>query len=662
MSLELAKWRGIFGNWALVVLALLALLAAKLLEPYHLQLSWLAYACSYLAGGYEGVRSAIASLKKKEVDIDLLMVLAALGAACIGVPFEGALLLWLFALSNALCQMAFRKTQAAFDQLASRRSSTVFTRRSGNFVPVPVDEVVAGEVVWVRQGDELPLDGKIVKGEAFIDEKLMTGEPIPRLKGEGDKVFAGTFNCDGDVEVEVKGPASESMLTRIFKMVEASQKRKASAERFLERFEKRYALFVLTGTCVFFLSLLLWGVDFSLAAYRAMTLMVVASPCALVIATPVAVLSALARGGQLGILFRGGIALEHLSEANAIAFDKTGTLTEGRPRLKKIQTCPSALWRDLGLKTPEAKRQLLALVASAEAQSKHPLALALVQEAEAAGLPLFPATRLPQQLTRSLSCEIQDTPCGPLKLWIGALASFPHKTDLSTQLTANIQSLEQEGHTVLLAASHAHGPLGFFALKDNLRQETLQALQHLRTLGVGDFVMLTGDNELAASKVAHALHIPHCHAALLPHEKAEYVRELGEKKELVMVGDGFNDAPALSEAKVGVAMGLSGSDLALQAADIILMESHLGQLVDAFVLSKATRKIVWQNLSLATSTILLMVLSVFILPLWGQVLPLPLAVLAHEGSTVLTCLNALRLLRVTPAFPKNSPPPPTPHS
>lgn len=590
------------------------------------------YIVAYAAGGVFGVQAGWAALRELRIDVDLLMILAALGAAVVGQPFEGAMLLFLFSLSNVLQEMALQRTRRAIESLMELRPDTAQVEREGEWVTLPIEEVELDDRFVVKPGERLPLDGVIVAGQAHIDQAAITGESMPVNKEKGDTVFAGTINQNGHLEVRVTKLAQESTLARLIEMVEEAQGEKAGTQRFIDKAEQYYAIGVILFTAVVWAVPQLMGWEpFSDSLYRAMTIMVAASPCAIVISTPATVLSAIGNGARRGILFKGGIYVENAAAIKVIAFDKTGTLTVGKPEMTDLIKLDEAI----------APEELLLLTAAVEARSEHPLAQAVVRAAAAEGLTLPEATGFTSQVGRGVEAEVNGR-----FIRIGNGRYFQN---IPTQNLENAQTkaaeLEAEGKTsVIVAELDANKQqaqvLGVVAFADVLRPDTHQVIQDLKQAGIERVVMLTGDNETVARHIAAEAGVDDYYAELLPADKVDAIKQIeAQYGPTAMVGDGVNDAPALATATIGIAMGAAGTDVALETADIVLMADDLSNLPYLIGLSHATRRTLVVNLTFALAMIVMMVAAVFSINL-----ALPLAVIGHEGGTVLVSLNGLRLL------------------
>ncbi|MCS6962619.1 heavy metal translocating P-type ATPase [Thermoflexus sp.] len=581
------------------------------------------WTAAYLFGGFYGVLDGALALHRGRLDVNLLMLLSALGAAFIGHAEEGGTLLFLFSLSNALQTLALERTRQAIRRLLNLRPPVAHRIREGGEETIPIEAIEVGDRLLVRPGERIPADGVVVAGFSAADESLLTGESIPVPKGPGDPVFEGTLNTYGALEVQVTHTTSDTMLARIIHLVEEAQAQRARTQQAIDRFEQRYAWAVLAGAALTLVLSGLWGETFDQAFYRAMTLLVVASPCALVISTPAAFLSAIAAGARRGLLFKGGMVLERLAQVRVVAMDKTGTLTENRVAVQSV--------RGLEGNHPDA---ILALAAAVEVRSEHPIARAIVEEARTRGLS-FPEIR-----------EVEARPglgvigfTNAHRIWVGSPRLFQQEgISLPVEVRAMLEEAQQAGRTALLVYDGQWR--GLIEVADRVRSEAAEAVQALRRLGI-EAVMLTGDHPTVARAVAQVVGIRRFEGGLLPEEKLARIRSLAQSVgPVAMVGDGMNDAPALAAASVGIAMGKMGSDAAIETADVVLLQEDLRRVPEAIALARAAMRTVWQNLAFASGVIVLLVGLTF-----GLGIPLPLAVVGHEGSTLLVVLNGLRLLR-----------------
>ncbi len=584
------------------------------------------YGVAYLFGGFFGLIDGVNAMREEhKLDVNLLMILAALGAAFIHQPLEGAVLLFLFSLSNTLQTFALERNRNAIGKLLDLRPPMATVRRGSRLANVAVEKLRLGDVVVVRPGERFPIDGEVVTGDSDVDQSTITGESIPVHKSPGDAVFASTVNGNGAVEVRVTRLAQDTTLARIVHMVEEAQNNKARTQTMIDHFEQVYAWFVLGGAVLLILvPILLMGHAFYPTFYRAMTWLVVASPCALVISTPASILSGIANGARKGVLFKGGVHLEKAAELKVIAFDKTGTLTTGKPQLTGVFPAEGV-----------SEADLLGRVAAVENRSEHPIGDAIVRAAQERGLQLADTTDFRAIPGQGVEGWIDHRP-----LWVGNPRLFAERgVPVPPEIMQHVQRLEAEGQTVMLAYQDGRW-LGLLTVADTLRPDAAEIVQRLKRAGIEKMVILTGDNERVARAVAAQSGVDEVYAGLLPQDKVRLLETLRQKYGMIaMVGDGVNDAPALAAADIGIAMGGAGSDVALEIADVVLMSDDLTNLPHAVALARRARHIIWQNLTFALAVIVTLVVSAF-----GLNLPLPLGVVGHEGSTVLVVLNGLRLL------------------
>lgn len=593
------------------------------------------YALSYVTGGWEPGWEGLKALKDRTLDVDLLMVVAALGAASIGQVMDGALLIVIFATSGALEALATARTADSVRGLLDLAPATA-TRLSpdGGEQAVAVEELTVGDIVLVRPGERVGADGRVLDGASEVDQATITGEPLPVPKERGDEVFAGTLNGTGALRVRVERDASDSVIARIVRMVQEASETKAPTQLFIEKVEQRYSLGMVVATLAVFLVPLCFGAQLTDALLRAMTFMIVASPCAVVLATMPPLLSAIANAGRHGVLVKSAVVMERLGQVDAVALDKTGTLTEGSPRVTDVRPLSGS-----GLDEGE----LLTLAAAAERPSEHPLARAVVDAARERGLDL-PGAR---DFTSAPGVGVTAV-VGGRTVAVGAPARLLDATDTDTGRTAaaleesgrTVAELEESGRTAVLVVVDGT-PAGLLGIADRLRPDAAATVASLARLTGSAPVLVTGDNPRAAAHLAAEAGIDDVRAGLLPQDKLDAVRELERAgRKVLVVGDGVNDAPALAAAHTGIAMGRAGSDLALETADAVIVRDELAAVPATVALSRRARRLVVQNLVIA---------GVFIagLVVWDLAgdLPLPLGVAGHEGSTVLVGLNGLRLLR-----------------
>ncbi|MFU8892298.1 MAG: heavy metal translocating P-type ATPase [Luteolibacter sp.] len=602
------------------------------------------YAVSYFFGGQAGVRSAIASLRERTLDIDLLMVLAALGAAAVGAPFEGALLLFLFSFSNVLQRHAMDRTQRAIESLLTLRPDEAMRKSPDGERLVPIDSLVPGDVVIVRPGELLPTDGVIQSGGGAVDESTLTGESMPVSKAEGDAVFAGTLNQTGGLEVRVTRASGDSTLAKMVRLVAEAQAKKSTTQRFLEKAEQRYAAGVILFTiAVLFVPWWVFGEAFGDAFYRAMTVMVVASPCALIISTPATVLSAIGGAARRGILIKGGSHLESAARIEIVCLDKTGTLTHGRPAVTDILTKTAEFHLDDGEPVPADVASALRACAAIEARSEHPLATAITVAAKQHGIEVPEASAFQSATGMGAEADVEG-----VRHFAGSTRWFEEAgADGMDLLHDRASALQEQGKTCIwLGRRSGDGgaeALAVFALADTLREGAREMVAALHRSGIRKVVMLTGDQEAVARSIAREAGIDEWRAGLLPADKVREIRRLKEEGAVMMVGDGVNDAPALAAADLGVAMGAAGTDIAMETADVVLMGDRLEHIPELTGMARHARRVLMQNLTFAGS-----VIAVLLVAALGFALPLPIGVIGHEGSTVLVCLNGLRLLGYRP--------------
>ena len=646
-----------------------------LLGAFALHLGWLGWAllllpAAYVIGGYESAREGLTTLfKEKELDVDLLMIVAALGAAGLGLwqreyhlIIDGAILILIFAISGALEGYAMRRTERSIRSLMSLTPDIAMVLRQGREEEVPISQLKVGDLIVVKPGELIPTDAVIVSGYSTINQAAITGESLPVEKTVGEEVFAGTLNGYGALRLKVHQPPESSLIQRVIKLVEQAQTEEPPSQQFIERFERSYARFiVLAGILLATLPPFLLGWDWETTIYRALTFLVVASPCALMAAIMPTLLSGIANGARQGILFKNGSQLEMMGKVRAIAFDKTGTLTTGIVQL--FQVIPAGNY---------SQADVLKVAATVESVSEHAIGKAIIQAAA--------------DLNWVSAVEVQAIPGQGIvginkdqQIIVGN-AAFVQKyvTNLPEDLQKSASVLEQEGKTVVWVAQgrggdgerggwgeiivphsptpplphsstpplpHSSTPppevIGLIAIADEVRAEAAATIARLKALGVEQIVMLTGDNQRTADSVAQAVGINQVYAELLPEDKLDVIRRLQEQYQTVaMVGDGINDAPALAQASVGIAMGVAGSDVALETADIVLMADRLEKLAVAMRLGRRAHGIVKQNIAVALSFIILLLVGNFL----GNI-NLPLGVIGHEGSTVLVTLSGLRLLK-----------------
>jgi len=605
---------------------------------------WGLYLGGYVFGGYYTVREAIDTLRVGDFEVDFLMLVAAAGAAVLGEWLEGAFLLFLFSLGHALEHYAMGRARQAIESLAELAPDTALVRRDGTEEQIPVDDLQVGDTVIVKPNERIPADGVVVQGESAVNQAPVTGESVPVDKtpveapdagadptdlGAAHRVYAGTINGSGALDVRVTKRADETTISRVVKMVTEAEAEKAPTERFTDRFERVFVPSVLGLVAVLLFAWVPLDEPFADSFYRAMAVLVAASPCALAIATPSAVLSAVGRAARGGVLVKGGGPLEQLGRLGAVAFDKTGTLTEGAPRVVDVQPCDGT-----------GREELLRTAVAVEQLSDHPLAEAVVRygREHLNGRPLEEAHDLESITGRGIRASL-----GGLPVYVGKTALFDdvEGAPLPDQLRRTVEDLESSGRTTMVVR-RGETYLGVIGLMDTPRQEAGDVIERLRRLGIRRLVMISGDNQRVAGAVGRDLGLDEARGDLLPDDKVETVRRLRREEDVAMVGDGVNDAPAMANATVGIAMGAAGSDAALETADVALMADDLGRLPFAVGLSRQTTRVIRQNLWIALGMVAVL------LPATLLGLQIGPAVVLHEGSTLLVVANALRLLRYAP--------------
>ncbi len=605
---------------------------------------WLPTGCfiaAYGFGGFFTVREAIDNLKLKKLEIDSLMLVAAAGAAALGAWAEGALLLFLFSIGHALEHYAMGRAKRAIEALAELAPDTATVRRDGQTIEIPVEQLEVGDVAIVRPNERLPADGFVIKGASAINQAPVTGEsmpvdksPVPNLEAArakpdavdaASRVFAGTINGGGAIEIEVTRRSNESALAKVVRMVSEAETQKSPTQRFTDRFER---IFVPAVLLLAFVLLFAWVVvdePFRDSFYRAMAVLVAASPCALAIATPSAVLSGVARAARGGVLVKGGAALENLGSLKAIAFDKTGTLTEGRPRITDVVAVDGV-----------SEDELLALAVAVEALSDHPLAQAIVKEGRGRlGDRSVPTAADLKSLTgRGVVATVDGE-----TVWIGKAEMFGTEgvPALGAVMTDAIAKLREGGRTTMVVRK-GDRDFGAIGLMDTPRAAATVALKRLHDMGIKRMIMISGDHQKVAEAIAKEVGLDEAWGDLMPEDKVAAIKKLAAEDKVAMVGDGVNDAPAMASATVGIAMGAAGSDVALETADVALMADDLAHLPFAVGLSRHTRGIILQNVFVSLGVV------AFLVPATIMGLGIGPAVAVHEGSTLLVVFNALRLL------------------
>lgn len=615
-------------RWAALATVLFAGGLAVHLAAGPTTVAWAFFLACYAAGGWEPGLAGLRALRGKVLDVDLLMVAAAIGAAAVGQVLDGGLLIVIFATSGALEAVATHRTaQAVRGLLDLAPDQAARLGEAGAEQVVDAASLQVGDVILVRPGERIAADGKVLSGASDVDQATITGEPLPAGKGPGDEVFAGTGNGTGALRVRVTRAASDTVVARIVAMVEQASATKARTQLFIEKVERRYSLGMVTATLLLFAVPLLAGAEFRPTLLRAMTFMIVASPCAVVLATMPPLLAAMASAGRHGVLVKSAVVMERLGSTTLVAFDKTGTLTEGTPRLTGITVLPG---------TGLGEREVLALAAAAEAPSEHPLGRAVTTAAREAGLALARADEFSAAPGRGVSAVVDGR-----RVEIGSpahLLGSPARAGAAEHAA----ELEEGGQTAAVVRVDG-AVVALLALADRIRPAAAPAVARITEVTGAAPVLLTGDNQRAAARLAGQVGIGDVRAGLLPQDKADAVGDIqSQGARVLLVGDGINDAPALAAAATGAAMGRAGSDLALDTADAVIMGDDLATIPAVIALSRRARRVATANLAIAAVIITALVTW----DLAGH-LPLPLGVAGHEGSTVIVGLNGLRLLRAS---------------
>lgn len=628
---------------AFAILAGVALAAGWIAERNDIPgLSLGLYVAEYFFGGFFTVREAIQNLLHRRFQIDTLMLVAAAGAALLGHWSEGALLLFLFSLGHSLEGYAMGRARRAIEALAELAPERATVKRNGGVEEIAVEDLSIGDIVVIKPNERLPADGIVTTGESSVNQAPVTGESVPvdkrpfprqidnaidfaKIPGE-HRVFAGTINGSGALEVHVARRAGETTLARVVRMVAEAESQRSPTQQFTQRFERYFVPAVLGLVTLLMFAWVVVDEPFSASFYRAMAVLVAASPCALAISVPSAVLSGIARAGRGGVLIKGGAPLEHLGTLTAIAFDKTGTLTEGRPKLTNVLPADGV-----------SEEELLSVAIAVEEVSDHPLAAAVARDGRAKlNDAVIPAAQDVESITGK---GVKGLVAGA-EIWIGKPGLFDGSNGAAAPqaLLDQAKGVEQAGRTVMIVRA-GDRYLGLLGLMDTERPAAASVISRLRKLGVRRMIMLTGDNQSVANAIATNVGLTDAKGALMPEDKVSFIAELVRTEgKVAMVGDGVNDAPAMANATVGIAMGAAGSDVALETADVALMSDDLAHLPFAVGLSRKTSAIIKQNLWASLGVVAVLIPST----LFG--LQIGAAIIFHEGSTLLVVANALRLL------------------
>lgn len=621
-----------FGDWerhgAAIVTALcllfigLAWWAGKN-EMNALEITLFVFA--YVIGGYQKAQEGLETLiKEKDLDVDLLMVVAAIGAAAIGYWIDGAILIFIFSLSGALEGYTMERTNKAIQSIMKLLPEEAVLLQNGTEKKVKVEDLTKGDIIVVRPGDRIAADGIIIDGYSAINQASITGEAIPVDKVKGDEVFSGTINGQGALQIEVSKPAEETMLSKIIHLVQEAQNEKPPTQLFVERFEGIYAkTIVVVAVLLMTLPPFIVNWTWSETIYRAMIFLVVASPCALVSSIMPAVLSAISNAARKGVLFKGGVHLENISSVKVVAFDKTGTLTTGKPKV--VDILPLQNYTDI---------EFLRMVASIETLSQHPIAKAIVKAANEMNISL----ERPQELQAIHGLGVHGSING-IVYKIGKVEMLQNIV-IADEHLKKADQLEQQGKTVIFVSANEQ-LIGFLTIQDTIRPQAKKVIDDLKAMGI-KVALLTGDSETTGKAVGKQVGINEVYAELLPEQKVSVIKNLeAQYGKVAMVGDGVNDAPALATATIGIAMGSGGTDVAMETADIILMSDNIENIPFAISLGKRTSRVVKQNVIFAITVAITLVTLNFI----GGAINLPEGVVGHEGSTVLVILSGLRLLK-----------------
>ncbi|MDE5416228.1 heavy metal translocating P-type ATPase [Alkalihalobacterium chitinilyticum] len=582
------------------------------------------FAAAMVIGGHQLFWQGLKNLTKFRFDMKTLMTIAIIGASLIGEWGEGATVVFLFAISEALERFSMDKARQSIRSLMDLAPRTATVIKQGEMVELAVDEIEIGDVMIVKPGQKIPMDGTVQHGVSTVNQAAITGESIPVAKSANDEVYAGTLNEEGLLEIKVTKRVEDTTLSKIIELVEEAQAERAPSQAFVDRFAKYYTpLIMLVALGVATVPPLFFSADWSLWVYQGLAVLVVGCPCALVISTPVSIVTAIGNSARNGVLIKGGVYLEQLGSIQTIAFDKTGTLTNGVPEVTDVVAVD-----------PYTEQEVLKVGAYLEKSSAHPLASAVMQRASQEGIE---ASKQKVDHFRSITGKGITGLINNESYYVGSPIFFK---ELTIDVPAEVHSLQKQGKTVILVGKQ-NELLGYIAVSDRIRSSSSAAVRRLKQLGVKNTTMLTGDNEETAKAIGNELGIDQVKAQLLPDEKLKYVKQMKESGQVVMVGDGVNDAPALATADIGIAMGGAGTDAALETADIALMGDDLRKLPFAIRLSRKTLTIIKQNIAFALGLKALALLLV--IPGW---LTLWIAIFADMGATLLVTLNGLRLLRV----------------
>ncbi|HEY4600919.1 MAG TPA: heavy metal translocating P-type ATPase [Cerasibacillus sp.] len=583
------------------------------------------FLAAIIIGGYQMFIEGFKNLFKLDFNMKTLMTIAVIGAAIIGEWAEGAVVVFLFAVSEALEDYSIDKARESIRSLMDIAPNTALIKRADQEIEMKVEDIQIGDIMLVKPGQRIAMDGEVIKGESYISEAAITGESLPIFKSIGQDVFAGSINEEGFLEVKVTKHVEDTTIAKIIHLVEEAQAEKAPSQKFVDRFAKYYTpAIMLIALFVAIVPPLLFSADWSTWVYSGLAVLVVGCPCALVISTPVAIVTAIGNAARHGVLIKGGVHLEEAGHLRAVAFDKTGTLTEGTPRVTDV----------IPLNDTD-EQDVLSIAHTIESYSEHPLATAIVHYAKEAQVPKYKAEAFQSITGKGAKATIEHT-----EYYIGSPAFFNTEQTIPETIQETINALQRDGKTVMVLGTKTK-TLGLIAVADRLRKESRDIIDTLHQIGIEKTIMLTGDNENTGHAIGRELGISEVKAELLPDEKLEVIKNLKQQYgKTAMVGDGINDAPALAGSSVGIAMGGAGTDAALETADIALMGDDLTKLPYTVALSRKTLSIIKQNISFALGLKLLALL--FVIPGW---LTLWIAIFADMGATLIVTLNSLRLIR-----------------
>lgn len=583
------------------------------------------YAASIVIGGYKPAKSAFYAVKSRSLDMNVLMTAAVLGAAAIGQWLEGATVVWLFALGNVLQTRSIERTRNSIRNLIDLAPSNAWVKIGSDMVRTPVEDISVGQIMIVKPGDKIPLDGEVFNGDSSVNQAPITGESIPVDKVVGDQVFAGTINEHGLLEIKVTKLVEDTTIAKIIHLVEEAQEQKAPTQAFVDKFARVYTpvVFVLALVVMLLPPLFSFG-DWGEWFYKGLELLVVACPCALVISTPVAIVSAIGNAAKNGVLIKGGAFLEIAGKISAVAFDKTGTLTEGKPKVTEV------------ISIGDAEHDVLSVARTLEEYSTHPIAKAIVNHADELGITSLQGEQFRNMVGKGIQAVISGT-----EYFAGNLRLFQELRTPLGQAESLITSLQHEGNTLVIVGTKDK-LIGLIAVADTVRESAVNALKSLKQAGINQYIMLTGDNEGTAKKVAAQTGVTRYFAELLPEDKVKAIRNLQQEGNIVaMVGDGINDTPALATADLGIALGGAGTDTAMETADIVLMADNLEKLPYTAKLSRKALRIIKQNIWF--SIVIKLAALILIFP---NVLTLWIAVLSDTGAALIVILNSMRLLKI----------------